>query len=142
MSNGKKAVIGKGGNVPLSYMTDSKTKKTVKSKAYATVVLKPGTYYVKETGRISGTIQNTNVYGPCKIAAGKSYKLRDFVKTADRSKKSMTSTGYVVNYPFRFKGTILTKKAGDTKSHWQEAIYKVQYSEQGAQLLKQRGHGT
>ena len=136
MSNGKKAVIGKGGNVPLSYMTDSKTKKTVKSKAYATVVLKPGTYYVKETGRISGTIQNTNVYGPCKIAAGKSYKLRDFVKTADRSKKSMTSTGYVVNYPFRFKGAILTKKAGDTKKPLAGAIYKVQYSEQGGTNFK------
>ena len=99
------------------------------SKATGSVLLPGGIYYVKELKRISGTIENGKIYGPCKLVNGKNYKLEDFIPANKRADMSMDGNGYILNKPFKFTGKLLTKLKGDTLKPLEGAVFKVNYSE-------------
>lgn len=97
----------------------------------------PGTYYMKETYRIAGTMQNNEVYGPIKAVLGSKPidvgKL--FIGNSEYS--TIGKTGWIYNKPFIFTGQILTKH-NDSGEKLGGAIYRVQYSEYGENQFKSR----
>ena len=110
---------------------DSKGNIIKAEKANVKVTLNPGTYYLKETGRLGGTTQNGNVYGPITLKAGDDKALKMFVKT-DTS-KNFTSDGYIINRPFYFTGDLFTKVAkGTNNTPLRHSVFKVEYSEWGS----------
>lgn len=90
-------------------------------------ILDPGTYYVVETRRIKGCVQNTDIYGPVEISETDSgvVKLHEKVNNADYA--SMGSNNWIYNNPMYFNGKILTK-TDDSGLPVANAIYKVEYS--------------
>lgn len=90
-------------------------------------ILDPGTYYVMETRRIKGCVQNTDIYGPVEITETDSgvVKLHEKVNNADYA--SMGSNNWIYNNPMYFNGKILTK-TDDSGLPVANAIYKVEYS--------------
>lgn len=90
-------------------------------------ILDPGTYYMVESRRIKGCVQNTDIFGPIEITEEDSgvVKLHEKVNNADYS--SMGSNNWIYNNPMYFNGKILTK-TDDTGLPVADAIYKVEYS--------------
>lgn len=99
------------------------------SSGKGTAVLKPGTYYVKEIIQIPGHTKNTAKYGPIKLKEGDNKDLRDFVPADKRATVSMDKNGTVLNYPFRYRGKLLTKCDANTNKPLAGAVFKFQYSE-------------
>ncbi|MCD7885217.1 MAG: VaFE repeat-containing surface-anchored protein, partial [Lachnospiraceae bacterium] len=76
------------------------------------VELDPGTYVVRETYRIKGTVDNTaTVYGPYTVEAGST---------------ATVQTEWIKNYIFRYYGYICTK-TNSNGTPLEGAVFKVQY---------------
>lgn len=100
--------------------------------AVGSVKLWAGTYYVKETGRISGTASNIEyVYGPVSVKAGKTVDVSSAVPVSERTNKTrMSGDGYVRDIPFHWSGRVLRKQ--DTKGNaLAGAVFKMNYSDLG-----------
>lgn len=105
------------------------------SNGYATVTLNAGTYYVKETTLISGTVDNRNtVYGPITLRAGDNKDLCADLISSDKygSLSIDASSKQIINYPTMFRGKLLTKVDKNTKAPIAGAVFKVLYSENSA----------
>lgn len=98
----------------------------------ATMKLDPGIYYIKETIRIRGTVQNTYVYGPVKLSNGDKKDLSDFVPESEWKAAHLDSYGWVMNVPITFTGKLLGKVDGETNKPLAGAVFKVVYSELGS----------
>lgn len=103
------------------------------SNAWGSVSLNAGTYYVKETTQISGTVDNRNTkYGPLTLKAGESKSLADLIPSSQYDALNInTNSKEVMNYPMMFKGKLLTKIDKNTKAPIAGAVFKVLYSEWG-----------
>ena len=103
------------------------------SNAWGSVSLEAGTYYVKETTQISGTIDNRNTkYGPLTLKAGESKSLADLIPSSQYNALNInTNSKEVMNYPTMFRGKLLTKVDKNTKAPIAGAVFKVLYSEWG-----------
>ena len=103
------------------------------SNAWGSVSLNAGTYYVKETTQISGTVDNRNTkYGPLTLKAGESKSLADLIPSSQYNALNInTSSKEVMNYPMMFRGKLLTKIDKNTKAPIAGAVFKVLYSEWG-----------
>ena len=100
--------------------------------AVGSVKLWAGTYYVKETGRISGTASNIEyVYGPVSVKAGKTVDVSSAVPVSERTNKTrMSGDGYVRDIPFHWSGRVLRKQ--DAKGNaLAGAVFKMNYSDLG-----------
>lgn len=76
---------------------------------------KPGTYWVKETGRATGCATNTTVYGPYKLKEGETAKVVD------------EGANSVANYPMRFRGQFIYKH-DEANRPLPGAVFRVRYS--------------
>ena len=100
--------------------------------AVGSVKLWAGTYYVKETGRISGTASNIEyVYGPVSVKAGKSVDVSSAVPVSERTNKTrMSGDGYVRDIPFHWSGRVLRKQDANGNA-LAGAVFKMNYSDLG-----------
>lgn len=100
------------------------------STAVGSVKLWPGSYYVKETGRIKGTASNIKLtYGPVKVTPKTTVDISSAVPSDKRDSMRMTSSGYVRDIPFYWTGTLLTKKNSTETKVLPGAVFLVNYSE-------------
>ena len=87
--------------------------------------LDPGTYYMKETGRCYGTMQNKRIY-KFKLQQGKNTTKLSILKEGKNEAESATST--IKNVPFIFVGKLFAKYKSGTVDPIEGAIFKVEYS--------------
>lgn len=103
--------------------------------AYASVTLDPGRYWVKETYRIVGTQENTDIY-PIRITENTKSpaKLKDVLVGDPKDFPSLTNddtNSYVYNQPWRYYGELFRKLCGtdkDNASPVEGAVFQVEYS--------------
>lgn len=103
--------------------------------AYASVTLDPGRYWIKETYRIIGTMENTDIY-PIRITENTKSpaKLKDVLVGDPKDFPSLTNddtNSYVYNQPWRYYGELFRKLCGtdkDNASPVEGAVFQVEYS--------------
>lgn len=103
--------------------------------AYASVTLDPGRYWIKETYRIIGTMENTDIY-PIRITENTKSpaKLKDVLVGDPKDFPSLTNddtNSYVYNQPWRYYGELFRKLCGTDKDNAtpvEGAVFRVEYS--------------
>lgn len=103
--------------------------------AYASVTLDPGRYWVKETYRIVGTQENTDIY-PIRITESTKSpaKLKDVLVGDPNDFPSLTNKDnnhYIYNQPWRYYGELFRKLCGTDKDNAtpvEGAVFRVEYS--------------
>lgn len=96
--------------------------------------MKPGIYYIKETGRCPGTIQNQNVY---------SFTVTSSATPTSKFKNITTGeeSTYIPNSPFRGKFKILKKEKG-TETPLAGAVFRVSYYSKDRTSKTQKADAT
>ena len=109
-----------------------------------TVSLDEGTYWIKETRRISGTMNNTDVYGPITLHDGDDRDLADFIAGYDDNNQAYFKDGNginqtttinggtnaIYNKPFHLDAKVaILKKTNSAGEPLVGAVYRLRYSD-------------